>query len=72
MQHENFKPDYMNKKNRIQEELLQKLKEIVPEAIEDGPLNSAKLKELLGDDLNDNPDKFGHYGMSLPCLYVSR
>jgi adenine-specific DNA-methyltransferase len=40
-------------------ELAKQLQELVPEAIADGKVDVAKLKELLGDDADDGSERFG-------------
>ena len=40
-------------------ELARQLQELVPEAIADGKVDVAKLKELLGDDGQDESERFG-------------
>ncbi len=40
-------------------ELAQQLSELVPEAIADGNVDVAKLKEMLGDDCGDDNERFG-------------
>ena len=40
-------------------ELARQLEELVPEAIADGKVDIAKLKELLGDDVQDESERFG-------------
>lgn len=43
----------------LQTELAQRLQELVPEAIADGKVDVAKLKELLGEDANTENERFG-------------
>ena len=40
-------------------ELAKKLQQLVPEAIADGKVDVTKLKELLGDDVDDGSERFG-------------
>lgn len=40
-------------------ELAQQLQQLVPEAIADGKVDVAKLKELLGNDADDGSERFG-------------
>ena len=43
----------------LQTELARQLEELVPEAIADGKVDVAKLKELLGDDAGSDTERFG-------------
>lgn len=43
----------------LQTELARQLQELVPEAIADGKVDVAKLKELLADDVADETERFG-------------
>lgn len=43
----------------LKSELAYKLKELVPEAITDGKVDTLKLKELLDDDVADDSERFG-------------
>lgn len=43
----------------LQTELAKKLHELVPEAIADGKVDVAKLRELLADDAGDDSERFG-------------
>ena len=43
----------------FQTELARKLEELVPEAIADGKVDIAKLRELLEDDAGDESERFG-------------
>lgn len=43
----------------LKTELARQLEELVPEAIADGKVDVEKLKELLGDDVGDDRERFG-------------